>query len=108
MEPGGERADGGDESVAVNGNGADVKVSDDDKKLLRHVAGGAIVGGTVGTAVGAVGGELLGHAVGLAVGGPGCASLGGWVGRIAGVFGGSYGMARAGAWIGRHLNHGRV
>ena len=36
MEPGGERADGGDESVAVVGNGADVKVDDDDEEVAAE------------------------------------------------------------------------
>jgi len=36
LEPGGERADGGDESVAVVGNGADVKVDDDNEEVAAE------------------------------------------------------------------------
>lgn len=71
-----------------------------DKKFLLGMAGGAIVGGGVGTALGGYGGRALGELVGGALAGPAGASLGGTVGGWAGALGGAYGGAKLGSGLG--------
>ncbi len=71
-----------------------------DKKFLLGMAGGAIVGGGVGTALGGFGGRAVGEFLGNALAGPAGASLGGTVGSWAGALGGAYGGAKLGSGIG--------
>lgn len=71
-----------------------------DKKFLAGLAGGALVGGGVGTAAGLYGGRAFGELVGGMVAGPTGASVGstvlGWGGALLGAYGG----AKLGAGVG--------
>lgn len=71
-----------------------------DKKFLAGLAGGALVGGGAGTALGLYGGRAFGELVGGLVAGPTGASVGstvlGWGGALLGAYGG----AKVGAGIG--------
>lgn len=71
-----------------------------DKKFLKGMLGGAVLGGGVGTVAGAVGGRTLGSLVGQAVAGAGGASIGSSIGGWVGGLGGAFGGAKLGAGIG--------
>lgn len=81
-----------------------------DKKFLGGLAGGAVLGGGAGTALGLYGGRAFGELVGGMVAGPAGAATGatvlGWGGALLGAYGGA--KLGAGLGSGRLLGKDRI